>query len=59
MKELKIGLIGCGGMAKNYREIYTKIKGARLDFVVGLTRTIRARLHKCLAHRAIRQTMRI
>ena len=36
MKELKIGLIGCGGMAKNYREIYTKIKGARLDFVVGL-----------------------
>ena len=36
MDNLKIGLIGCGGMAKNYREIYTHIDGAKLDFVVGL-----------------------
>lgn len=36
MKELKIGLIGCGGMAAFYRDVYTKIPGAKLDFVVGL-----------------------
>lgn len=36
MNTLKIGLIGCGGMAQNYREIYTQIDGVKLDFVVGL-----------------------
>lgn len=36
MKKVKIGLIGCGGMAGFYRNVYTQIPGAKLDFVVGL-----------------------
>ena len=31
---IKVGLIGCGGMASFYRKIYTEIPGATLDFVV-------------------------
>ena len=31
---IKVGLIGCGGMASFYRKIYTEIPGAALDFVV-------------------------
>ena len=31
---LKVGLIGCGGMASFYRKIYTEIPNVRLDFVV-------------------------
>ena len=33
---IKIGLIGCGGMASFYRKIYTQIPGAVLDFVVDI-----------------------
>lgn len=36
MSDVKIGLIGCGGMASFYRQVYTQIPGAKLDFVVGL-----------------------
>lgn len=31
---IKVGLIGCGGMASFYRKIYTEIPNVRLDFVV-------------------------
>ena len=31
---VKVGLIGCGGMASFYRKIYTEIPNVRLDFVV-------------------------
>lgn len=37
MKTWKVGLIGCGGMAAAYRELYTKIPGVELDYVVALT----------------------
>ena len=36
MKEIKVGLIGCGGMATAYRELYNKFEGVKLDFIVGL-----------------------
>ena len=36
MKEIKVGLIGCGGMAAAYRELYSKFEGVKLDFIVGL-----------------------
>lgn len=34
---LKVGLIGCGGMAAFYREIYQNISGVTLSYVVGAT----------------------
>ena len=36
MNNLKVGLIGCAGMAKVYRNLYTQIDGAELNYVVGL-----------------------
>lgn len=31
---IKVGLIGCGGMAASYRKIYTQIPGVSLNFLV-------------------------
>lgn len=36
MNNLKVGLIGCTGMANAYRNLYTQIDGAELNYVVGL-----------------------
>lgn len=37
MKKWKVGLIGCGGMATFYRDIYRNMPGVELDYVVALT----------------------
>ena len=34
MKNLQIAMVGCGGMASNYRHRYTQIDGAKLALVV-------------------------
>ena len=39
-KQLNIALIGCGGMASNYRHVYTQIPGAKLAMLVDIDETV-------------------